>query len=148
MRKPRRRNSDAFGERIVGSYIPGKPGVLRHFPPWTTRFGIESEDSVDRRVRPLQARFLPLRTQAIFEQSSSLATNWYIVAGERVSVLKAKVPRGLLPVVVRLQKQLSRRFGGKEYVKWVVVLPPRIVKQLGWKEGEYFEIQIERKALR
>jgi len=49
---------------------------------------------------------------------------------------------------VQLQKQLSRRLGGREYAKWVVVLPPRIVRELGWKEGQEFKTQIDGKTLR
>jgi antitoxin component of MazEF toxin-antitoxin module len=37
---------------------------------------------------------------------------------------------------MKLQKQLSRKTSGKAYVKWVIVVPPSEVKELGWKEGE------------
>jgi antitoxin component of MazEF toxin-antitoxin module len=37
---------------------------------------------------------------------------------------------------LKLQKQLSRRKERKEYAKWVIVVPPSKVKELGWKEGE------------
>ncbi len=43
---------------------------------------------------------------------------------------------------MRLQKQLSRRVKGKEYPKYVVVLPPDTVKQAGWKEGQELEILV------
>jgi len=36
---------------------------------------------------------------------------------------------------LRLQKQLSRKVGKEEYAKWVVVIPPNKIKELGWKEG-------------
>jgi hypothetical protein len=49
---------------------------------------------------------------------------------------------------VKLQKQLSRHFGGREYVKWVVVLPPRIVKELEWGEGMELIAKIDGKGLR
>jgi hypothetical protein len=55
---------------------------------------------------------------------------------------------GAISLTVRLQKQLSRRFRGKEYAKWVVVLPPRIVRELGWKEGQELMFQIDGKTLR
>lgn len=38
-------------------------------------------------------------------------------------------------IKMRLQKQLSRRKENKEYVKWVIVIPPSKVEELGWKEG-------------
>jgi len=58
-----------------------------------------------------------------------------------LSVPKVKVLDRHCPDV-KLQKQLSRHFGGREYAKWVVVLPPKIVKQLGWREG--MELMAER----
>lgn len=38
--------------------------------------------------------------------------------------------------------------GGKEYTKWVIVLPPSIVRQLGWKEGQELKTQIDGRTLR
>ena len=49
---------------------------------------------------------------------------------------------------MKLQKQPNRRFGGKDYAKWVVVLPPRIIGRLGWKEGQEFKFQVDGKTLR
>jgi len=40
---------------------------------------------------------------------------------------------------MKLQKQLSRKFKGKEYPKWIVVIPPDKIRELGWKEGEELE---------
>jgi hypothetical protein len=51
-------------------------------------------------------------------------------------------------VGVKLQKQLSRHFGGREYAKWVVVLPPKIVKELGWNEGLELRVDVEGRSLR
>jgi bifunctional DNA-binding transcriptional regulator/antitoxin component of YhaV-PrlF toxin-antitoxin module len=36
---------------------------------------------------------------------------------------------------MKLQKQLSRKVGNKEYPKWVVTIPPEKIKEAGWKEG-------------
>lgn len=36
---------------------------------------------------------------------------------------------------MKLQKQLSRRVESKNYPKYVVTIPPKIVEKLGWKEG-------------
>lgn len=41
-----------------------------------------------------------------------------------------------------LQKQLSRKFKGKDYSKWVVVISPEKVEELGWKEGEELESKL------
>jgi len=42
---------------------------------------------------------------------------------------------------VRLQKQLSRKVGEKEYPKYVVTIPPKEVEKLGWKEGLELETE-------
>lgn len=36
---------------------------------------------------------------------------------------------------MRLQKQLSRKASGKRYDKWIITVPPKNVKQLGWEAG-------------
>ena len=66
---------------------------------------------------------------------------------KNVSVPKVKVLHCYCPRV-KLQKQLSRHFAGREYPKWVVVLPPEIVKELGWKEGQELMAEIEGRGLR
>lgn len=43
---------------------------------------------------------------------------------------------------MKLQKHFSRKVKGKEYSKWVVVLPPKMVEKLKWKEGEELESEI------
>ena len=40
---------------------------------------------------------------------------------------------------MRLQKQLSKKIGDKEYAKYVIVVPPKTIDQLKWKEGEELE---------
>jgi len=37
---------------------------------------------------------------------------------------------------VKLQKQLSRKVGNRKYPKYVVTIPPKHIKELGWQEGE------------
>ena len=48
---------------------------------------------------------------------------------------------GMMPneIELKLQKQLSRRVGNEEYAKWVVVIPPEKIKELGWIEGTELE---------
>jgi len=48
---------------------------------------------------------------------------------------------------MRLQKQLSRKVGNKEYPKWVIIVPPKQVDALGWKEAEYLESEINDQEL-
>ena len=46
-----------------------------------------------------------------------------------------------------LQKQLSKKVGDKEYAKYVIVVPPKIVEKLGWKAGEELEAEIKKGKL-
>ena len=48
---------------------------------------------------------------------------------------------------MRLQKQLSRRIGNKEYPKWMITIPPKQIVALGWSEGEFLEGEINGKEL-
>jgi len=48
---------------------------------------------------------------------------------------------------MKLQKQLSRKVGNKEYRKWVITIPPKQVKALGWGEGEYLESKVNGQKL-
>jgi len=43
---------------------------------------------------------------------------------------------------MKLQKQLSRRVGNKEYAKWVIAIPPKQVEALGWNEGQSLEGEV------
>ena len=42
-----------------------------------------------------------------------------------------------------LQKQLSKKIGDKEYAKWVIVIPPKLIEKLGWKAGEELEAEVK-----
>ena len=48
---------------------------------------------------------------------------------------------------MRLQKQLSRKVSNKEYPKWVIIVPPKQIEALGWKEGEYLDSEINNQEL-
>lgn len=48
---------------------------------------------------------------------------------------------------MKLQKQLSRKVGNKKYPKWVITIPPKQVKELDWKEGEYLESKVNDQEL-
>jgi antitoxin component of MazEF toxin-antitoxin module len=48
---------------------------------------------------------------------------------------------------MKLQKQLSRRVGNKEYPKWVIAIPPKQVKALGWNEGQSLEGEVKDQKL-
>jgi len=48
---------------------------------------------------------------------------------------------------MKLQKQLSRKVGDKTYPKWVVTIPPKQIKSLGWNEGEFLESEVNNQEL-
>ena len=48
---------------------------------------------------------------------------------------------------MRLQKQLSRKVGNKEYAKYVIVVPPKIIEALEWKDGENLEAEAKENKL-
>jgi len=48
---------------------------------------------------------------------------------------------------MRLQKQMSRKYKGKEYPKWVITVPPKQIEELGWGEGEFLESGVARQEL-
>ncbi|MBS3056481.1 MAG: hypothetical protein J4473_03545 [Candidatus Aenigmarchaeota archaeon] len=48
---------------------------------------------------------------------------------------------------MKLQKQLSRKVGDIEYAKWVLVIPPNIVEELKWKEGQKLGAEIKENKL-
>lgn len=48
---------------------------------------------------------------------------------------------------MRLQKRLSRRVGKKEYVKWIITVPPDEIKKLTWKEGQKLSSKIENDSI-
>jgi AbrB family looped-hinge helix DNA binding protein len=41
---------------------------------------------------------------------------------------------------MKLQKQLSRKVKDKEYMKWVITIPPSEIEKLNWEEGTELEI--------
>ena len=48
---------------------------------------------------------------------------------------------------MKLQKQLSRKVGNKEYAKWVIAIPPKQVRALGWNEGQSLEGEVKDQKL-
>lgn len=48
---------------------------------------------------------------------------------------------------MNLQKQLSKKIGDKEYAKWVLVIPPKLIEKLGWKAGEELEAEVKKDKL-
>ncbi len=48
---------------------------------------------------------------------------------------------------MRLQKRLSRIVDGKEYAKWIIVIPPTTIENIGWQEGEWLTEEIKGNSL-
>ena len=48
---------------------------------------------------------------------------------------------------MKLQKQLSRKVQDIEYAKLVLVIPPNMIKELKWKEGQELEAEIKENKL-
>lgn len=44
---------------------------------------------------------------------------------------------------MKLQKHLSRKIGNAVYSKWIITIPPKKVKEVGWKEGQELEAIIK-----
>ena len=44
---------------------------------------------------------------------------------------------------MKLQKQLSRKVGKKKYAKFVTVIPPATIGELGWKDGDELNAEIK-----
>jgi len=44
---------------------------------------------------------------------------------------------------MKLQKQLSRKIGDISYSKWIVTIPPKKIKEVGWKEGQEINVEVK-----
>lgn len=48
---------------------------------------------------------------------------------------------------MRLLSQISREYNDTKYEKFWVVIPSKLVKQLGWKKGQELEVVIKEDKL-
>jgi antitoxin component of MazEF toxin-antitoxin module len=48
---------------------------------------------------------------------------------------------------MRLHKVVNRVYGGTTYYRWVVSLPPKTVRELGWTDGQELEAVVRGGAL-
>ena len=48
---------------------------------------------------------------------------------------------------MKLIKQKGRDYGEKEYFKYLVVIPNKLIQKLGWKGGEELEAEIKKDKL-
>ncbi|MCW6159684.1 MAG: DUF488 domain-containing protein [Candidatus Micrarchaeales archaeon] len=45
---------------------------------------------------------------------------------------------------MKLQKVFSRKLNKKEYVKWLIIVPPKDVEELTWKDGQKLKTKVEK----
>ena len=48
---------------------------------------------------------------------------------------------------MKLQSQVSRTIGEKKYIKYWVVIPPKIIKELGFEKGDIIKPKVINKKL-
>lgn len=48
---------------------------------------------------------------------------------------------------VKLHKVVNREYHGKTYYRWILMVPPMTVKELGWHEGEAMRMEARGKVL-
>lgn len=44
---------------------------------------------------------------------------------------------------MKLQKRLNRKVGDKEYLKYYVDIPSEKIREIGWKDGEELDFQMQ-----
>ena len=49
---------------------------------------------------------------------------------------------------MQIQLQISRRIGNKEYEKFMIVVAPKIIRELKWKQGDKLDPRVEEGELR
>jgi bifunctional DNA-binding transcriptional regulator/antitoxin component of YhaV-PrlF toxin-antitoxin module len=48
---------------------------------------------------------------------------------------------------MQLQKQVSRKVGDRKYPKYMVVIPPKTIMELGWEQGDELTAQVAKGKL-
>lgn len=49
---------------------------------------------------------------------------------------------------MKLHRVVNREYRGKTYYRWILMVPPKMVGELGWREGEPMEMEVRGRALR
>ena len=49
----------------------------------------------------------------------------------------------MLNLIMKLQSQISRKYGETEYKKSWIVISEKLLKKLGWKKGQELEAEIK-----
>jgi len=48
---------------------------------------------------------------------------------------------------MKLQSQVSRKYGDTEYKKFWIVISQEVLKKLGWKTGQEFKVEVKKDKL-
>ncbi len=49
---------------------------------------------------------------------------------------------------MKLHKVVNREYRGKTYYRWILMVPPKVVGELGWHEGEEIAMEVRGRALK
>ena len=49
---------------------------------------------------------------------------------------------------MKLHKVVNRVYRGKTYYRWILMVPPATVKELGWREGEEMRMEARGRVLK
>lgn len=49
---------------------------------------------------------------------------------------------------MKLHKVVNREYHGKTYFRWILMVPPKIVGELGWREGEEITMEVRGRVLK
>ena len=49
---------------------------------------------------------------------------------------------------MKIQKQLSKKRGDKEYYRYVINIPSKVIKESGFKEGDELEVETKKGEVR
>ena len=49
---------------------------------------------------------------------------------------------------MKLHKVVNREYRGKTYYRWILMVPPKLVGELGWREGQEITMEVKGRALK
>ena len=49
---------------------------------------------------------------------------------------------------MKLHKVVNREYRGKTYFRWILMVPPKVVGELGWREGEEIAMEVRGRTLK
>ena len=49
---------------------------------------------------------------------------------------------------MKLHKVVNREYRGKTYYRWILMVPPKVVGELAWREGEKVAMEVRGRTLK